>query len=561
MPTGKPTKIKPCAICGELFTPKTPSTRICSKDHYTSCPICDKPMLWNTTRIPEPCSKECRKIATKQHYIEKYGVDHPMKSKVTQQNHRNSMKAKYGVEHALQSEEFKHKVNETMRQKYGTDWALSNKEIKAKATETMVERYGAPTTLQSEILKEKMQETMRSKYGYNNPMKISKFSERAKCTNLDRYGVENPMQYEDFCRSAMKTRIENHGALWTEDMLEKARNTWMDKYGIDNPSHSEEFIAKAKQTCMNKYGVPYGCLTDEAQKHVNRISKTNLRFGELLKSEGLDIQYEFYLDGKLYDIYLPECQTLVEIDPTYTHNSCGNHWSSTGLKLDYHLNKSEIAAKHGYRCIHIFDWDDVGKIVDMLKPKRRIYARNCRIFKLNNDVTSEFLNQYHLQGSCRGQLMCLGLLFNDELVQIMTFGKSRYIKHPEVELLRLCTKPGLTVVGGASKLFNFFVKTYEVNSVISYCDRSKFSGTVYEKLGMKLVRTTPPQEIWSRESDKVTANLLRQRGYDQLFKTDYGKGTSNDDLMLEHGWLPVYDCGQFVYEYHGDNQRQFKLMK
>lgn len=28
------------------------------------------------------------------------------------------------------------------------------------------------------------------------------------------------------------------------------------------------------------------------------------------------------------------------------------------------------------------------------------------------------------------------------------------------------------------------------------------------------------------------------------------KGTSNEQLMLDTGWLPVYDCGQAVYSYH-----------
>lgn len=37
--------------------------------------------------------------------------------------------------------------------------------------------------------------------------------------------------------------------------------------------------------------------------------------------------------------------------------------------------------------------------------------------------------------------------------------------------------------------------------------------------------------------------------YDQLFGTSFGKGTSNEELMLLDGWLPVYDCGQAVYTY------------
>ena len=131
----------------------------------------------------------------------------------------------------------------------------------------------------------------------------------------------------------------------------------------------------------------------------------------------------------------------------------------------------------------------------------------------------------------------------------MTFGKPRYDKHHSVELLRLCTKPGYTVAGGASRLFKFATENYGLSDIISYCDLSKFSGDIYETIGMHLIRTTPPQEIWSRGNQKITANLLRQRGYDQLFKTNYGKGTSNEQLMIENGWLPVYDCGQLVYEF------------
>lgn len=65
-------------------------------------------------------------------------------------------------------------------------------------------------------------------------------------------------------------------------------------------------------------------------------------------------------------------------------------------------------------------------------------------------------------------------------------------------------------------------------------------------------RNTAPTKVWSKWDSKITDSLLRQRGYDQLFGTDYGKGTSNEALMLEHGWLPVYDCGQAVYEWKGN---------
>lgn len=64
---------------------------------------------------------------------------------------------------------------------------------------------------------------------------------------------------------------------------------------------------------------------------------------------------------------------------------------------------------------------------------------------------------------------------------------------------------------------------------------------------MILKEVTSPAKVWSKDNLRVTDNLLRQRGYDQLFNANYDKGTSNEQLMLDHGWLPVYDCGQAVY--------------
>ena len=132
----------------------------------------------------------------------------------------------------------------------------------------------------------------------------------------------------------------------------------------------------------------------------------------------------------------------------------------------------------------------------------------------------------------------------------MSFGASRFDKMYQIELLRLCSHSSYVVVGGAQKLFlHALADNPNWMSIISYCDLAKFAGDVYYKLGMKKERITPPQIVWSKGKQKITSMLLRQRGYDQIFKTNYGKGTSNEQLMLENGWLPVYDCGQAVFVY------------
>ena len=131
----------------------------------------------------------------------------------------------------------------------------------------------------------------------------------------------------------------------------------------------------------------------------------------------------------------------------------------------------------------------------------------------------------------------------------MTFGKPRYNSEFQYELLRLCSKPGFIVVGGASKLFKYFLDNYKPESIISYCDLAKFSGKVYESLGMKRIGESRPSCHWYniKTHQHITDNLLRQRGADQLLGTKDGKGTSNKEIMIREGFVEVYDCGQATY--------------
>ena len=99
-------------------------------------------------------------------------------------------------------------------------------------------------------------------------------------------------------------------------------------------------------------------------------------------------------------------------------------------------------------------------------------------------------------------------------------------------------------------LWNYFLETYNPSSVISYCDRAKFSGNVYDSLGFTLKQSKTPSRHWWNGKIHITDNFLRQRGFDQLFGDEYGcygKGSSNEDLMRKHGFVEIWDAGQAVY--------------
>ena len=276
---------------------------------------------------------------------------------------------------------------------------------------------------------------------------------------------------------------------------------------------------------------------------------TNKRLAERLKDNGISVETDFKIEDKQYDLHIVGTNILIDINPTGTHSAIGNQWKPDGLAPNYHANKTAVAAANGYRVIHIWDWDDIDKIIQLISPKTKIYARNCELRQVPKSEYREFTSKYHLQGSTRGFSLCLGLYYNDILVEIMSWCRPRFNKNYEYELLRLCSHSEYKIVGGAEKLFKHSLSILNPTSIISYCDLSKFSGEVYRRLGMKLLRINSPQKVWSFGNERVLSTTLRHLGYDGLFKTSYGKSTANEKLMIDHGWLPVYDCGQAVYVY------------
>lgn len=369
-----------------------------------------------------------------------------------------------------------------------------------------------------------------------------------------------------------QTYIERSGSLdeHYKKVSQQCSNTWSSKSWEEKKrlndismSHGAGWNHEtSKATLLATYGV------DNAYKLATYTSQSqpNKEFAELLASLGIKYQSEVYLPsteeasrGFRYDFKVGS--TLVEIDPWPFHNTTFSPIKDhPPISKNYHQQKSRVAADQGYRCLHVFDWDDKDKILQQLVPKAWVIgARRCKLREVPKEEVESFLRLYHFQGSCRGQLVCLGLYYEDQLIQLMTFGKPRYNKKYQWELLRLCTKPDWAVIGGAERLFKHFLKLCSPDSLVSYCDLSKFRGDIYATLGMKSLRRTSPSRHWYHPQLKIhiTDNLLRQRGFDQLFGDQfgcYGKGTSNEELMKQHGFVEIYDCGQETFIWNNCQQ-------
>lgn len=420
------------------------------------------------------------------------------------------------------------KYKDTCKDKYGEDFY--NKFYK-KGAKTKLELYGDENYNNIE----KTKSTMISRYGVDNIMKTEHAKQKSRNTCLERYNSEYYFSSNEYIKNK-----ESH--------FQKTKNTCLEKYGAEYPMQNEYVKRKVNITCLEKYSVDWNCLRKEAHNSRNSNSTPNIEFANLLDKNNIKYEKEFYLEGYSYDFKVND--VLIDINPSATHNVNFNPFSkSCKIDKNYHKNKREVAIKNNYKVLFVFDWDDNDKILNILKEKEKIYARKCILKEISKDKAKNFLNENHLQNNCRGQEIRLGLFYNGELIQIITFGKSRYNKKYQYELLRLCTKKDKIVIGGSNKLFSYFIDNYNPESIISYCDISKFSGNVYQNLGFTKKQINQPSchYINLKTKQHISSSLLNKLGFDKLFKAEHGKNTSNIELIKKHKFVQVYDCGQAVY--------------
>lgn len=250
------------------------------------------------------------------------------------------------------------------------------------------------------------------------------------------------------------------------------------------------------------------------------------------------------------DMYYPDKKLAIEFNGTY--------WHSAIMKgKDYHKNKTDACKKESIQLIHIYEYewkneDIKNKIIDLINCalygyKERIYARKTSVCNVSVEDAKVFLKENHLQGYANCSVR-IGLKYNRELVGIMTFGKPRFDIEHEWELIRVAFKRNAQVVGGACKIFKHFLMMYKPINIVSYCNRDKFKGTMYEKLGFEFVCNTEPGYVWVGYDNTV---LPRYRTTKKKLIKKYGiedsTNLTEDDIMYMYNNYKIYNSGNAKY--------------
>jgi very-short-patch-repair endonuclease len=417
-----------------------------------------------------------------------------------------------------------------------------------------------------EVKKTKI-ESYIHKFGVENPYQSPEIIKRIKETNIDRYGVDNVMKSKLIKDKMINRSIERTGKSWSLSNGGRARLT-IDKRSLTQFKEKYfdfEIIEYSKQKlgmcilkdprCGHSFEINKWQLHQRATQQVEICTVCNPigSFTETVWQNEIEefliknnIQYlkndRSILGNLEIDFYLPKFKLGIELDGIYWH-------SVKHKNPDYHVIKTNRCESLGIQLIHIFEdeWTYKKKIVlsrikNLLHmSKVRIYARNCEIREISGKETQSFIDENHIQGNIPASKR-LGLFYKDELVSVMTFGALRRAlgstpKDGVYEMYRFCNKLNYSIVGGASKLLNYFILTQKPAEIISYADRRWSVGNLYISLGFTLVKTTQPN-YWYIVGDK------REHRFNYTKKKL--KANNIDEFSLNR----IFDSGNLRFELH-----------
>jgi hypothetical protein len=416
-----------------------------------------------------------------------------------------------------------------------------------KRIETNLAKYGSPNGVS-----EKRKQTNLAKYGVNNPSKSQQVKDKIKKTFDEKYNG-HPMFDKDIKQKVTMSLRENKLSSQALSLLDNKQAL------IDlNLSCSVTNIARdlgiAYSTVYKKLIEYQGFITLHPPATLKPVSEYETEIQLLLSNLLPDTEIKFNdrntISNEL-DIYIPSKNLAIECNGAYWHSeTAGNKDRS------YHLKKTKECKEKGIHLLHIWQHEWINnrpliesRIKSLVGVNNRIYARKCIVDKIPNKTAKNFLKNTHIQGSCPSSVS-YGLFDNLTLVAVMTFGRSRYDKSIEWELLRYSTQQGVNIVGGAGKLFSCFLKDINPKSVLSYSDRMRNRGKVYEAIGFRLSHSTAPSYYYTKDYRSFENRVAYQKHklIDKLERFD--SSLTEWENMKMNGYDRIWDCGNDVFHWH-----------
>jgi hypothetical protein len=504
------------------------------------------------------CSKKTKFISFKQGYrvgccedhtkrlnnLEKYGVENVMQLPEFKNNFKTSMLEKYGVTSSLKNPELLKKMHNTMHNQGGI--GAVNPTIKTNMIKTNQQKYGVDNVMQNPATRHKFNTTMLQKYGVKNALENNSINQKRIDTTIARFGSPHHTQslkYKTQCRQKFITKKIQKLQAYVKPVF-----SCDDYVDVDQDLQWQCVVCDSTFTDNLDNGKIPRCLECNPLLQMGYSKMEQQLATRLSCFFQVELNNRTVLSGKELDIYIPSKKIAIEFNGIYWHSEL------FGKNKNYHLNKTKQCAQQGIQLIHVFEteWLKNQQLVTSVILSKlgvfdnRIYARQCVIREITSNEKNVFLEKNHMQGNDKSSVK-LGLFHSDELVAVMTFGKSRYNKNYQYEMHRFCNKIGYQIIGGASKLWSYFVKHQTPNSVITYADRRYSEGALYAKLGFSKTDVSPPNYFYFKNNNVLLSRLQFQKQKLQKILPRFDADLTEWENMQLHGYNRIWDCGNHVF--------------
>lgn len=246
------------------------------------------------------------------------------------------------------------------------------------------------------------------------------------------------------------------------------------------------------------------------------------------------------------DIYDPVAKLAIEY--------CGLYYHSTAIENNspgQHADKLKACQENGIRLLTVFEdeWLEKPEIVlDRIRhafgvAAVKLDARKLTVREVDAATTRAFFEATHIQGAATQHVYAVGLYDGERLVQCMSLGRpsrAHVMTADTLELKRLAALPGISVRGGAARLFRRLTAWALENgyqSIKSYCDLRYGTGRVYEALGFTLTTTSKPSYWYVKGRHRYSAISKRKTPEERL------TGLKEYELREQQGYFRIWDCG------------------
>lgn len=291
--------------------------------------------------------------------------------------------------------------------------------------------------------------------------------------------------------------------------------------------------------------------------HSYNKSKGELEVLDYVKSLGFPEAHS--IKRKFNDKWL-EMDIFVE-SKNFAIEYCGEYWHSTEILKEnkYHFNKFKWCKEQGISLFTIFEheWKQKSEVIKSMirhrlgKTLYTHYARNLTCKEINSVFAKHFHDRNHFNGGVSGTINYGLFDKNENLISVLTIGKSRFSKQENVfEIIRFSSLLNNRVIGGFNKLLDHVIRNNpHINHLETYADLRFGEGNVYTsgKYKFNFVKYTYPNYYYFNPDD-INAKFESRQKYQRhkLGVDDYS--LSESQIMNELGFFRIYDCGNAKYQ-------------